>query len=96
MEWEIYRSNSVITAVITLNPHVVRFTQMTLLEAVTSKMSAEFSHFIAAMSDSSHVGDFVLLYGQSDLPERNETYEIQTYLPGWVAIGDDGSGTALS
>ena len=68
---------------------------MSLLETVISGTSPEYSSFLAARSDSAPTGDFVLLYGQSDLPERNETFEIHTYLPGWVAIGDDGGGTAI-
>jgi|GEM_PF-1880560 len=68
---------------------------MSLLDTVTSGTSPEYSDFLAAHTESAPTGDFVLLYGQSDLPERNETFEIQTYLPGWVAIGDDGDGTAI-
>ena len=68
---------------------------MTLLETVTSGASPEYAGFLAAHPDSAPTGDFVLLYGQSDLTERNETLEVQTYLPDWVAIGDDGGGTAL-
>ena len=68
---------------------------MTLLETVTSGASPEYSGFLAAQTDSAPAGDFVLLYGQTDLGERNETFEVQTYLPGWVAIGDDGGGVAI-
>ncbi len=68
---------------------------MTLLDSVTSGASSEYSGFLVAHPDSTPVGDFILLYGQSDLTERNETYEVQSYLNGWVAIGDDGGGTAI-
>ena len=68
---------------------------MTLLETISSGTSPEYSRFLVATTDSVAVGDFVLLYGQSDLLERNETFEVQTYLSGWAAIGDDGCGTAL-
>ena len=68
---------------------------MTLLETVTSGTSPEYSAFLVAQPESAPTGDFVLLYGQSDLSERNETFEVQQYLPDWVAIGDDGGGTAI-
>lgn len=68
---------------------------MTLLENVTSGTSPQYSDFLAAHPDSASIGDFVVLYGQTDLTERNETFEVQSYLPGWVAIGDDGGGTAI-
>lgn len=68
---------------------------MTLIDTVTSKASPEYSSFLAAHSESISVGDYVFLYGKSDFAERNATYEVQTYLADWFAIGDDGCGTAL-
>lgn len=68
---------------------------MTLLEIVTSGASHEYSTFLASHQESTPTGDFVLLYGQADLVERNETFDVQQYLPDWVAIGDDGSGVAI-
>ena len=68
---------------------------MNLLETVRSQASAEYADFLSQQSESTNVGDYILLYGQADLPERNATYEVQTYLPGWFTIGDDGGGKAL-
>jgi hypothetical protein len=37
----------------------------------------------------------LLLYSVDELLERNETYEVQEYLPGWIMIGDDGGGQGI-
>ena len=34
----------------------------------------------------------VLVYGSEDLAERNETWEVGTYAPGFLAIGDNSGG----
>ena len=68
---------------------------MTLLATIESSAAPEYLGFLAAQAASVSVGDFVLLYGRSDLPERNETYEVQKYLAGWFTIGDDGGGAAI-
>lgn len=39
--------------------------------------------------------DQVLLYAAEDVIERNETFESKLYCPGYLAIGDDGGGTAF-
>ena len=40
-------------------------------------------------------GDQVYLYSAEALIERNETYETQTYCPGYISIGDDSGGRAI-
>jgi len=35
------------------------------------------------------------LYPAEDLPERNKTFEIASYLPSHLLIGDDGGGTGI-
>ncbi|MFE3574649.1 SMI1/KNR4 family protein [Lysinibacillus sp. NPDC059133] len=37
----------------------------------------------------------VLIYGTEDLIERNETWEVNEYAKGYVAIGDDGGGNVF-
>jgi hypothetical protein len=37
----------------------------------------------------------VHLYALEDLLERNVTYEIKTYCPGFMSIGDDSGGRAI-
>lgn len=35
------------------------------------------------------------IHGPHQLAERNETYEVAEYAPGWVQVGQDGAGKAL-
>lgn len=37
----------------------------------------------------------VLLYAVRSLIERNETYEVRQYCPGYFTVGDDGGGRAV-
>lgn len=37
----------------------------------------------------------MLIYGTEDLIERNETWEVNEYAKGYVAIGDDGGGNVF-
>lgn len=37
----------------------------------------------------------VLIYGTGEIIERNETWEVNEYAKGYVAIGDDGGGMAF-
>ena len=39
--------------------------------------------------------DRVVLYSTDDLPERNETFEVQAYAPRFLAIGDDSGGRSI-
>jgi len=59
------------------------------------KTSPEYQAFLEQAEGDRSVGDYVLLYGRHALAERNATYEVQKYLPGWIAIGDDGGGSAI-
>ena len=68
---------------------------MSLLDEIRSKASTDYVAFLDTHNDSISIGEFALLYGLSDIIERNETYEVQTYLADWLAIGDDGGGRAL-
>jgi hypothetical protein len=36
--------------------------------------------------------DRVLLYAAEELAERNRTFEVAVYAPGWLMIGDDSGG----
>jgi hypothetical protein len=50
--------------------------------------------FLNAHARCESVGD-ILLYGTQDIVERNETYEVPRYCPGYATIGDDGGGRAI-
>ena len=39
--------------------------------------------------------DVFMIYSCKALPERNVTYEVGKYAPGYVTIGDNGGGSAL-
>ncbi|QNG19332.1 DUF4303 domain-containing protein [Rhodococcus triatomae] len=39
--------------------------------------------------------DGVAIYGPHSLAERNTTFEIAEYAPGWALVGDDGGGRGL-
>ena len=40
-------------------------------------------------------GVSLLLYHASDVAERNQTFEVGKYLPGYLAIGDDSGGRLI-
>ena len=68
---------------------------MSLQNDINETASTQYRSYIAQNPDEQSVGDSVLLYGQGYIEEQNATYEVQAYLPGWFAIGDDGGGRAL-
>ena len=68
---------------------------MTTLSKIEQGACQQYRDFLSGIVDSVSVGDFVLLYGRSTIGERNETYELEQYLPGWFIIGDDSGGVAL-
>ena len=68
---------------------------MSLIDEIRQQAAEEYRSHAARHPDEASVGERVLLYGQDDLEERNNTYEVPTYLPGWFTIGDDGGGTAI-
>ena len=39
--------------------------------------------------------DGLLLYGCNDIDERNDTFEVARYLPGYLLIGDDSGGRGV-
>lgn len=66
---------------------------MSLLNRILQDSAPEYRDFLAQnSSDDVSVGEEVLLYGLPGLPERNETYELEEYLPGWFTLGDDSGG----
>ncbi|MEO9593312.1 hypothetical protein [Rhodopirellula bahusiensis] len=68
---------------------------MTLDNSIASQASAEYLAFFDTHPESVLVRDVVVLYGKSDLPERNSTFEVQAYMPAWFSIGDDSGGIAF-
>ncbi len=68
---------------------------MTLLETIRIHASEQYQQLVQSLANDLAIGDYVLFYGPDRIEERNRTYEVQTYMPGWVAIGDDGGGQAI-
>lgn len=58
------------------------------------KLPAEFRTFLKYTNGLSTAGG-VLIYGTEEIIERNETWEVNEYAKGYVAIGDDGGGTVF-
>jgi hypothetical protein len=46
-------------------------------------------------SDGLFANDLVKLYSTEEIAERNSTYEIAQYLPGYLMIGDDSGGYGI-
>lgn len=38
------------------------------------------------------LADGTQIYAPEDIEERNETFQVAEYAPGWVLVGDDGGG----
>jgi hypothetical protein len=49
---------------------------------------------LLAQADGVVADDFIL-YSCEELPERNATFEVGAYAPGFVAVGDDNGGRAI-
>jgi len=47
---------------------------------------------ILTSSDGLFANDLVKLYSTEEIAERNSTFEIAKYLPGYLMIGDDSGG----
>lgn len=68
---------------------------MSLLEQHKDQLSSQYLVFLEKFPEGKSVGEYVYFYGKQSLDERNETYEVQTYLPGAITVGDDGGGQAI-
>jgi len=64
---------------------------MSLLDVILKDSVPEYRNFLAQNVEDVPVGD-LLLYGLESLPDRNQTYELEEYLPGWFRLGDDSGG----
>lgn len=62
---------------------------MTWLESIKSAVAPKYCSFVDGLDDDLPVGELVLIYSWSSVEERNETHEIEAYLPSHVAIGND-------
>ncbi|GAA5444147.1 hypothetical protein Misp06_02330 [Microbulbifer sp. NBRC 101763] len=53
--------------------------------------------YVALMrrTDGFALGNGLTIYRSEDLVERNETFEVFEYAPGYLAIGDDSGGLSI-
>lgn len=58
------------------------------------KLPDEFRELLQA-GDGFGLKNGVLIYSSGELIERNETFEVAKYAPGFIAIGDDSGGRAI-
>jgi hypothetical protein len=57
-------------------------------------LPAYYAEFLRRTDGLGPEGSLVL-YAADDLAERNETFEVQEYAPGYLAIGDDSGGRSI-
>ena len=55
---------------------------------------AEYRDLLLA-ADGFMLGSGVGVYGTQEVEERNATFEVASYAPGYLAIGDDSGGRAI-
>ncbi len=67
---------------------------MALGDVIKTEASSEYVSYARAYPEARMIGD-VVLYGQDYIEERNATYELEEYMPGWFTFGDDGGGRAM-
>jgi hypothetical protein len=58
------------------------------------KLPEEYRLLLTA-SDGLFANDLVKLYSTEEIAERNSTFEIAQYLPGYLMIGDDSGGYGI-
>lgn len=51
---------------------------------------------LLSLSDGFSIGGGLLLYSTAEIEERNTTWEVQVYAPGYIAIGDTGGGDVIT
>lgn len=65
---------------------------MSLLDNIHNDSASQYRDFFAQNREDRLVGD-VLLYGLDSLLERNQTHQLEEYMPGWFSLGDDSGGS---
>ena len=68
------------------------------LEALESTLGCLFHkqyREILFLADGFCFKNGVIIYSSSEVLERNETFEVSLYAPGYLAIGDDSGGRSI-
>jgi hypothetical protein len=84
---------SAVPGVITLNPPASAGAVAALRGRLPAELPGDYTALLARADGV--VADRFVLYSCEDLPERNETFEVGEYAPGYVAVGDDNGGSAI-
>src|SRR4051794_39118325 len=77
----------------TLNPPASVQAILGVSQYLPADLPEDYSALLA-QADGVAANHFTL-FSCEELPERNATFEIGKYLPGFVIIGGDGGGSAL-
>ncbi len=65
-----------------------------LQEALGCPLPTDYQQLLLETNGLSIDGG-VLIYGSVELVERNQTWEVSDYTPGYLAIGDSGEGAVF-
>ena len=69
---------------------------MTTIEQLIAQAEPAYRRWLDSITDDVIVDNGVVaLRCRDTLPERNATYELATYLPGYLMIGDDSGGSGF-
>ncbi|WP_338778768.1 SMI1/KNR4 family protein [Metabacillus sp. FJAT-52054] len=63
-------------------------------QSMSGQLPDEYRQFLKQTNGFS-IGGGIAIYGTEDIEERNETWEVDEYAKGYVAIGDDGGGNVF-
>jgi hypothetical protein len=68
------------------------------ITAAENELAVKFPkeyRLLLASSDGLFANDLVNLYSTQEIAERNRTFEVAQYLPGYLMIGDDSGGSGI-
>ncbi|WP_086929577.1 SMI1/KNR4 family protein [Agarilytica rhodophyticola] len=63
-------------------------------ERLSLKLPSEYIKLLK-QADGFFLDNGITVYSSKDICERNETFEVQDYAPGHLAIGDDSGGLSI-
>ncbi|GAA0224089.1 hypothetical protein [Cryptosporangium japonicum] len=65
---------------------------MASIEHLISLTDPAYQQWLDVLDDDHGIDSGVVLYSRQTLPERNTTFEVAEYAPGYLMIGDDSGG----
>lgn len=68
---------------------------VTPVEDVIAQAEPAYQRWLGSITADVSLENDVLLYGPDTLRERNTTFEVARYAPGYLMIGDDGGGNGF-